>query len=115
MDREIMCITRKTPPTKDCTCIKYVGTIDSDYVVPISDVIKLIESGKDRFYVLDQNAENKVYVTIAKKGDMKYIRVRDYDTDHDELLKISECKLTNRAPNERASLLIHGIRDLLDR
>jgi hypothetical protein len=93
MDREIMCITRKAPPTEDCTCIKYVCTIDSDYMIPVYEVIKLIESGKDRFYVMDYKAENKLFVTVAQKGDLKYIRARDYDTHYDELLKVGECKL----------------------
>jgi hypothetical protein len=112
MDRQIMCITRKAPPTEDCTCIQYVGAIDSDYLIPVSEVIKQIESGKDRFYVLDHKAEIKVYVTVAKKGDLKYIRARDYDTHYDELLKVGECKVTNRSSNERASLLIHGIKEV---
>lgn len=93
MDREIMCVMRKAPRTEDCTCIQYVGTIDSDYLILVSEAIKLIESAKDRFYVMDYKAENKIYVTVAQRGDLKYIRARDYDTHYDELLRVGECKL----------------------
>ena len=94
MDREIMCVMRKAPATDDCACIQYVGVIDSDYLIPVSEVIKLIESGKNRFYLMDR-ANNKVYLTVAQRGGKKYIRTRDYDTHYDDLLKIGECKLAN--------------------
>src|SRR5881628_169509 len=93
VDREIICIMRKPPKAEDCTSIQYVGTVDSEYLIPVSEALKLIESGKDRFYILDYKAEDKVYVTVAKKGDLKYIRARASDTYYDELLKVGECKL----------------------
>lgn len=111
-----MCITRrkKAPPTVDCTSIEYLGVLDSDYLIPVSEAVKLIESGKDKFYLVDPTL-SRIYVSVASKDGKKYVRARDYDTQYDDLLQVSECKVTNREPNERASLLIHGIRDLLDR
>jgi hypothetical protein len=92
-----------------------VGTIDFDYLVRVSDVIKLIESGKNRLHVLNHKTHSEVYVTVAQKGDLKCVRIRDYDTHYDELLKVGECSVTNRPQYESASIIIHGIRDLLDR
>ena len=94
MDRQIVCITRKSPPT-DCTCIKYVGTLDSDYLIPVSEVIKLIENGQDRFYVIDIKDRSAVYVLIAQREDLKYIRTRPDDTPDDNLLKIGDCKMAS--------------------
>jgi hypothetical protein len=115
MDRQIMCITRKAPLTQDCTSIKYVGTVDSDQLLPISEVIKRIEKGKDKFYVLEYESKAKVYVSIAVRGDLKYIRTEDRDTDSDRLLKVGECKTTNRPSYFAASLPLIGIKDILDR
>ncbi len=113
MDRQILCITRKEPHTTDCTCIQHVGTLESDYMIPVSEVIKRIEKTKDRFYVLDHESKGKVYVHVAQRGDLKYIRTKDNDTSDDKLLKVRDCKVTGRPAYEEASMLIIGIKDLL--
>lgn len=99
----------------DCTCIEYMDTIDSDYPIPVSEVIELIEKGKDKFYVMDYKTQNKVYVNVAqKKEGMKYIRTEAYDTSYDRLLKVGYCNVTRRAPYESGPMIIQEIRDLLD-
>ncbi|HJS68299.1 MAG TPA: hypothetical protein VJ730_02670 [Nitrososphaera sp.] len=113
MDREIMCITRKAPPTEDCTCIQYVGTVDSDYLLPVSEVIKRIEKSKDQFYVLEHETQDKIYVHIAHKGNLKYIRTEARDTSDDELLKVGDCDVTDKPVFEKGSMLLIGIEDLL--
>jgi hypothetical protein len=114
LDRQITCVIRKTPPTEDCTCVKYVGTVDSDHLIPISEVIKRI-GGKDRFYVLEYETRDKVYVNVAQRGDFKYIRTESYDTTRDRLLKIGDCEVTDRPSYFAASLPLFGIKDIFDR
>ncbi len=114
MDRQITCVTRKMPPTEDCTCIEYVGTADSDRLIPVSEVVKRIEKGKDRFYVLEYETQAKVYVDVAQRGDLKYIRTEDYDSSADRLLKIGDCDVTNRPSYFEASMLVVGVKDAFD-
>jgi hypothetical protein len=100
MDREIVCLTRNSAPATDCTCIAYVGITGSEYLIPVPEVIKLIESGQDRFYVVmdyEREQDSRVYVIVAKRGDLKYIRTRPNDDSPEEdiLLKVRECKIGN--------------------
>lgn len=95
VDRQIVCITIKSPPV-DCTCIEYVGTIDSENLIPIPKVVKLIESSKDRFYLIDSKDQSKVYVNIAQRGGLKYIRTEPTDTPDDNLLKIGYCNVARK-------------------
>ncbi len=93
MDREIVCITRNTQPPIDCTCITYVGVEDSEYLVPVSEVIKLIEGGKNRFYIFDFDHKSRIYVVVAQREQTKYIRTSSDDKPNDNLLKIGDCKV----------------------
>jgi hypothetical protein len=113
MDREIMCITRKAPPTEDCTCIQYVGTVDSEYLLPVSEVIKRIEKSENQFYVLDRVTHSKIFVRIAHKGHLKYIRTETHDTSDDKLLKVGDCDVPFKPVFEKGSMLLIGIVDLL--
>jgi hypothetical protein len=114
LDRQIICIIRGSAAIKDCASIKYVGTVDSDHLISVSEVIKRIEKGKDKYYVLEYESKAKVYVSIALRGDFKYIRTEVQDTPHDRLLKVGECAMTNRPSYFSASLPLFGIKDILD-
>ncbi len=93
MDRNIVCIRRNAPRT-DCTCITDVGVSDSKFLIPVSEVIRLIESLQDRFYVIDPNDGSRAYVLVAERGNRKYIRTRPNDTPDDNLLKLDDCILS---------------------
>jgi hypothetical protein len=106
MHRQITCIIINARPV-DCTCIAYVGTVDSEYLIPASQVVKLIESGKDRFYLLDFKGQDKLYVSVAQRGDLKYIRTQNNDSSNDSLLKVSNCNVTdNTNPPQRMGDLL---------
>lgn len=115
MDRQITCITIKALPAEDCTCIEYVGVVESDYLIPVTEVIRRIEKGRHRFYVLDYGTQSKAYVNVAQKGDLKYIRTESYDTPHDKLLNVGYCDVTNRPSYESGSMLLLGLLDLFRR
>jgi hypothetical protein len=89
--------------------------MDTDYLIPIPEIVKLIESRKNRFYVLDHEAQEKVYVTVAEKRNLKYIRTEAHDTPDDKLLSVGDCKVTDRPSYEAASMILVGIKDLLRR
>ena len=97
MDREIACLTRNSTAAIDCTCIEYVGIAGSEDLIPVSEVIKLIESGRDRFYVVmdyKREQDSRVYAIVAQRGNLKYIRIRPSDdSPEDILLKVRECKI----------------------
>lgn len=88
--RQITCIKRNAPPT-DCTCITDIGTASSDTLISVPEVVRLIESNQDSFYVVDPKDGSKAYVQIAQRGGRKYIRTRANDTPDDNLLKLSDC------------------------
>jgi hypothetical protein len=113
MDRQITCITINKEPT-DCTALEYVGLIDSDILMPISEVVKRIEKSKDRFYVLDYDeTQAKHYVHVTERDGQKYIRTKDYDTATDRLLNIGYCDVTNIPGYESGSALGLAIIDIL--
>lgn len=90
VDREIICIMRNAPAT-DCTSITHVGVVDSDYMIPIKELIELIDRGQDRFFVIDKATKKAHYVEIAEKEGIRYIRTMAYDSLYDSLLKLWNC------------------------
>jgi len=95
MDREIVCLARNSAPAIDCTCIEYVGIMGSEYLVPVSEVIKSIESDQDGFYVVmdyKRAQDSRVYVIVAQRGDLKYIITEHDDSPDDILLKFPNAR-----------------------
>lgn len=90
MERQITCIVRNGEPL-DCTCITDIGTFDTVRMLPVSEVVNLIESKTDRFFVYDPQKRSRSYVGVAQRGDMKYIRTMSVDSPDDILLKLHRC------------------------
>lgn len=109
---QITCITIKKEPT-DCTALEYVGLEDSDELMSVSEVVKRIDKGKDRFYVLEYETQTRYFVHVAEKGGQKYIRTKDHDTAMDMLLNIGYCSITNYPRHERGSVLALAILDII--
>lgn len=112
MDKQITCITIKKKPT-DCTAIEYVGLEGLDELMPVTEVVKRIEKGKDRFYVLEYETQAKHFVHVAEKDGQKYIRTKDHDTATDMLLNIGYCGVTNYPRYESGSVLALAILDIV--
>jgi hypothetical protein len=57
----------------------------------VYEVVNLIESNRDTFYVVDPKDGSRAWVIVAQRDNRKYIRTRANDTPDDNLLQLPDC------------------------
>ena len=89
LDRIVYCVRKGDAPHNDCTCITHIGC--GLEVISRLEAIRRIDAGIETYWVEDQIDRSRIKIKVAVRGDLRYLRTRDNDSDRDNLLMLREC------------------------
>ena len=89
MDRRVHCVRIGDAPHIYCTCITNIGC-DLE-IISREEVIRRIDAGIETYWVEDPVNKSRLNIKVAVRGDLRYLRTRDDDSDRDNLLMLPEC------------------------
>jgi len=90
-DRQVTCVTTEGPKS-DCTCITHIGRFsDLGGRITRAEGVRRIKEAIDRFYVIDPSDSSRVWVKVARRGNLEYLRTQPNDTERDNLLSLPAC------------------------
>ena len=92
MARQVTCTRKSNPPTGDCTYIIAIGRFpELGGVISRETAIQMIDRDPTAFYVVDPADRSRVYVKVARRGNLRYLRTASNDTPRDNLLQLPSC------------------------
>ena len=89
MDRRVHCVRIGDAPHIYCTCITHIGC-DLE-IISREEVIRRIDAGIETYWAEDPVNKSRLNIKVAVRGDLRYLRTRDDDSDRDNLLMLPEC------------------------